>query len=244
VAVGPRQVESPTPAETGEKRECAVDTVPAPASLRSRIGSHLWDELLAGAPVVCTPAGAVLCRRGGPPTLAAVAAGVVRVFVWAPGGRQIFLRYARPGDLVGLEDLFGESDLLSAEAVTGTMLAMISVSHLHALATRHLDLSWTLAEQINAWSVASISSLLATYDHMAVRIARHLLALAVRTPDNRTIVRITHHGLARATGAVRESVTRILGEFRRKGIIDTATGYVIVLEPARLVRVAEGEPAA
>jgi CRP-like cAMP-binding protein len=221
-----------------------VDTVHAPTSLRSRIGSHLWNELVAGAPVVCIPAGSVLCRRGGPPTLAAVATGVVRVFAWAPGGRQLFLRYARPGDLVGLEDLFGDSDLLSAEAVTGTMLAMVSVSHLHALATRHLELSWTLAEQVTALSVASIASLLAAYDAMTVRIARHLLALAVRTPDNRTVVRITHHGLARATGAVRESVTRILGELRRKGIIDTGTGYVVVLEPDRLVRVAEGEPVA
>jgi CRP/FNR family transcriptional regulator, cyclic AMP receptor protein len=214
-----------------------------PTSLCSRIDSRLWEELLAGAPVIRSPAGSVLFQREDAPPLAAVTAGLVSVFTWAPGGRQVFLRYARPGDLIGVEGLWGDTNLLSAEAVTDATLAMVSSDRLHALATRNLDVSWALAEHIADWSVASVASLVAGFEQMTARVARHLLDIAVRTSDHRTIAHITHRGLACATGTVRESVTRVLRELRKNGIIDTGTGRVIVLDPGRLARVAEGEPA-
>jgi CRP-like cAMP-binding protein len=209
------------------------------------MGDCLWDEFLAGAPVVRLGAGKVVFRTGGPPRLAAVRTGLVRVFTYAPGGRQVPIRYVRPGDLVGLESLLGENELLSAEAVTDTVLAMVSIQRLRTLATQHPELSWTIASQIGTWAVVSIASLVgAGFEQMTVRVAQHLLDLAVRTPDGRTVAYITHRALADAVGTVREVITRVLGEFRHQGMLETRPGRVILLDPGRLSRVAEGEPPA
>jgi CRP/FNR family transcriptional regulator, cyclic AMP receptor protein len=208
------------------------------------MGDCLWDEFLAGAPAVRLNAGRVVFRTGSPPRLAAVRSGMVRVFTYAPGGRQVPIRYVRPGDLVGLEALLGENDLLSAEAVSDTVLVMVSIQRLRALAAQHPELSWMIASQIGTWAVVSIASLVgAGFEQMTVRVAQHLMDLAVRTPDDRTVAYVTHRALADAVGTVREVITRVLGEFRHQGILDTRPGRVILLDPGRLSRVAQGEQA-
>ena len=227
-----------------EATETAWASVRTPATLRSRMGDSLWEEFLSGAPAVRFSAGRIVFRTGSPPRLAAVRSGMVRVFTYAPGGRQVPIRYVRPGDLVGLESLLGENDLLSAEAVTDTVLVMVSIQRLRALATQHPELSWMIASQIGTWAVVSIASLVgAGFEQMTVRVAQHLLDLAVRTPDDRTVAYVTHRGLADAVGTVREVITRVLGEFRHQGILETRPGRVIILDPGRLSRIAQGEPA-
>jgi CRP/FNR family transcriptional regulator, cyclic AMP receptor protein len=224
--------------------DTAWDSVQVPVPLRSRIGDAIWDEILLGAPVLRAGAGAVLCRTGDPPRLTAVTAGLVRVFTWAPGGRQVPLRYARAGDLVGLAALLGDTRMLSAEAVSDVALAFPSIDRLRSLATEHPDLPWTIARQVAAWGVASVSSLVgAGFEQMSVRVARHLLDLSSRAPDGRTSVNVTHRVLADAVGTAREVVTRVLREFREQGIVDTHAGRVVVVDPGRLARIAEGEHA-
>jgi CRP-like cAMP-binding protein len=133
-----------------------------PVSLHARIGDRLWDELLAGAPVLHAAAGAVLWRVRAPSRLVAVTSGVVRVIVWAPDHRQVPLRHARPGDLLGLVHLLAGTDMLSMEAVTDTTCALVAVDHLHGLATRYPDLGWAILEQVAAWGVAAVSTVLGT----------------------------------------------------------------------------------
>ena len=65
------------------------------------------DELLVGAGRVRIAAGSVTHREGeDAPHLELVIAGVVRVFVTAPDGRTMTIRYCRPGALIGAVSLF------------------------------------------------------------------------------------------------------------------------------------------
>jgi CRP/FNR family transcriptional regulator, cyclic AMP receptor protein len=76
--------------------------------------SHLRDlpgeivaELMAGAGSVRIAAGSVTHREGeAAPYLELVISGVVRVFVTAPDGRTMTIRYCRPGALIGAVSLF------------------------------------------------------------------------------------------------------------------------------------------
>jgi CRP/FNR family transcriptional regulator, cyclic AMP receptor protein len=213
--------------------------------MRSRIGDRAWEELLDGAPVAQVTAGSVIFRTGSPPRLAAITAGLVRVFICGPGGRQVPLRYARPGDLVGLGALLSGTEMLSAEAVTTTTLAMVSVDRLHAIAGRNPELSWSVAKHLAMWSAAAVASLVgAGFEQMSVRVAQHLVDLAIRAPDGQTVAYVTHRALADAVGTAREVVTRVLGEFREQGIVCTRPGRVIVLDPPRLAAIADGGLAA
>ena len=228
------------PHEPQPRTESPWTPLRALTPMRARIGARLWDEFLAGAPVTQVTAGSIIFRTGSPPRLAAVVAGLVRVFTWGPSGRQVPLRYVRPGDLVDLSAVLSGSDMLSAEAVVETTLAMVSVDRLRALAALDPELSWTVAKQVAASSAAAVVTLMgAGFEQMSVRVAQHLLDLAVRAADGQTIANVTHRSLADTVGTVREVVTRVLGDFREQGIVSTRPGRVIVLDPARLATVAE-----
>lgn len=217
----------------------------APLCFRTRIGERLWEELVGGLPVIHTPAGALIARGGRPPGVTAILSGLVRVFTWAPGGRQVSIRYARPGDLVGLAAFLASTEMLNAEAVIDTVQAPLTLDRLRAMTDRHPDFGWQIAEQVATWGMACILSLMgAGSEHVRARVARHLLDFAIRAPDSRMVAYVTHRSLADAVGTVREVVTRVLGEYREQGIIETRAGRVIVLEPDRLARAIEEEGAA
>jgi CRP/FNR family transcriptional regulator, cyclic AMP receptor protein len=219
-----------------------ASSVRAPLSFRTRIGDRLWEELVSGLPVVHTPAGGLIARTGCRPGVTAILSGLVRVFTWAPGERQVPIRYARPGDLVGLAAFLASTEMLSAEAVIDTVQAPLMLDRLRAMTDRHPDFGWKIAEQVATWGMTSVLSLVgAGFEHVRARVARHLLDLAIPAPDSRMVAHVTHRSLADAVGTVREVVTRVLGEYREQGIIETRAGRVIVLEPDRLARAIDEE---
>ena len=213
-----------------------------PLCFRDRIGEVLWEELVGGIPVVRAPASGLIVRSGTPPRVTAIISGLVRVFTWAPGGRQVPVRYARPGDLLGLAAFLAGTEMLSAEAVVDTVHAPLTLARLTAMTQRHPELGWKIAEQVATWGMTSVLSVVgAGFEHVRARVARHLLDLAIQGPDGSTVAYVTHRSLADAVGTVREVVTRVLGEYREQGIIETRAGRVIVLEPDRLARAIDEE---
>jgi CRP/FNR family transcriptional regulator, cyclic AMP receptor protein len=80
------------------------------ALLRSNLRelpANVLDELVMGASRVRIPAGAVTHWEGEHARfLELVISGVVRVFVTAPDGRTMTIRYCRPGALIGAPSLF------------------------------------------------------------------------------------------------------------------------------------------
>jgi CRP-like cAMP-binding protein len=71
---------------------------------------------------------------------------------------------------------------------------------------------------------------------VAVRLARHVCALAERDPERR--VSETQAALAASVGCSREEVTRILGAWTRRGLIERTShqrGFSLP-EPERLLR--------
>ena len=76
------------------------------SNLRDLPGDVL-DELMATARRIRIPAGSLTHWEGEPaPFLELVISGVVRVFVTAPDGRTMTIRYCRPGALIGAASLF------------------------------------------------------------------------------------------------------------------------------------------
>ena len=53
------------------------------------------------------PAGTTVYRAGANPQAALVVKGLLRVFLSSPEGRQVTVRYARPGDVLGIAVLVG-----------------------------------------------------------------------------------------------------------------------------------------
>jgi len=180
-------------------------------------------------------------RAGEAPTLALIRAGLVRVFISTEGGRQLTIRYARPGDLIGLAPLLGGSRAWNAEAIVQTSITQPTLEQLRAAAALHPELPWLIAEDLATWACVGVATLAdSSSQPMVTRVARHLGAIALRGPDGRAVARISHQRLADAVGTVREVISRQLQGLRAEGVIETQPGRVILVDEGRLEDIAAG----
>ncbi len=69
-------------------------------SFLAQLPVDLIERLREDGERVDYPAGAVVYQAGSPPRAALVVRGLMRVFLSSPGGRQVTVRYARPGNVL------------------------------------------------------------------------------------------------------------------------------------------------
>jgi len=140
------------------------------------------DGLLNGAVRLRIPAGAVTHREGDPaPHLDLVIAGIVRVFVTAPDGRQMTVRYCRAGALIGAMSLFATGFAMPAntQALVDAQLLRLSPPVARAAATRDVRVARAFVDELSERALRFVyeipGSVFAT---VRQRVARHLLDLA------------------------------------------------------------------
>jgi CRP/FNR family cyclic AMP-dependent transcriptional regulator len=202
-----------------------------------------WERLLGGTRErTRIPAGDLIFRDEEPPWIPLIRAGVVRVFIRTETGRQVTIRYARSGDLIGLASLLGVARRWNAEAVVASTLEVLTLEQVRAAAARNPELLWVIAEYV-ATCASDIAVTLAdrSSQPMVARVARHLRELALSTPDGRAVVHISHQRLADAVGTAREVISRQLAALRADGVIDTRPGRIILVDEKRLEDLAAGD---
>jgi CRP/FNR family transcriptional regulator len=200
----------------------------------------MWQELLGGTTKqVHVSAGELIFRTGREPSIALVLAGVVRVFMATPSGRQLTIRYSRAGDLIGLGAVLAGSEAWNAEAIADTTLTMLTIDDFRAAAERNPQLPWDIAEGVAAWATEAMVMMAdSSHKPMSARVAFHLREMAQRAPDGRAVAHISQQRLADAVGTVREVISRELRTLRAQGVIDTGPEVVIVMDEPRLQRIA------
>jgi CRP/FNR family transcriptional regulator len=181
-------------------------------------------------------------HRQGKPSVAIVLQGLVRSFLESGSGRQVTVRYARPGETLGLVQLLRGRLDVRAQAVTTTVLWAVSSRRLRALASASAPLAMAMAEDC-AERVADAAEELANvaFGSIRQRVARHLLDLAAAEGrESELVATVTPRALADATGSVREVVTRALKELQAAGAIERSRVGVVILDASRLDTEARG----
>lgn len=203
----------------------------------------MWQEQLGSElDVIHIPAGALVWRAGQVPRIALVVAGIVRVFIATQLGRQMTIRYARSTDLIGLSPYLAGTDQWNAEAITDVNIKMLTFDHLRRAGEHDAELPWKVAEHVAAVTAEALRTVAdLSGQPITVRVARHLREMALRGPDGRTVVHVSHQRLADAVGTVREVVSRELTALRSDGVIDITRRAVTVLDEDRLASLARGE---
>src|SRR5215831_2658707 len=183
------------------------------------------------------PAGTTVYRAGSDPRAALVVRGLLRVFLTSAEGRQVTVRYARPGDVLGIAVLVGGPASTGVQTVEPSSVFRISARALTAAARRDPRVSWAIAEELNRrlYEVLEQTAVNA-FGSVRQRVAAHLLDLAStgQRPDRRLAAHVSQQELADAAGSVREVVARVLRDFRVTGIVATAADSVVILDAARL----------
>jgi CRP/FNR family cyclic AMP-dependent transcriptional regulator len=158
-------------------------------------------------------------------------------FIWLGDARvePATLGVVGPGGLFGEEALVGEKErTLGATALTYAELLFAPKEELSALLEAFPEAQGFFLKALYTRLKAAEARLWeARHLSVAQRLARLLLALG---PGE---VGLSHQDLARMVGATRETVTKLLGEWALKGVVDLGYRRLQVLDPKALARLGE-----
>jgi CRP/FNR family transcriptional regulator len=218
-----------------------------PQTFLASIAPALTAEILHGGRPLVVPAGRLLKHRPKAPGVAIVLEGLVRVFLQSSRQRQVTVRYARPGETLGLVHLFGGGPEVHSQAVTAVTLWTLSPKSLRAAADLSAPLAIAMATECSARVADAVDELaLLTFGSVRQHVARHLLDLAAATAaavegkEAELVAHVTQQDLADATGSVREVVARVLKELESLGLTRRSAGGVVIVDAAALDAEARG----
>jgi CRP/FNR family transcriptional regulator len=198
--------------------------------------AQLRQSLLRDALTVDVPAGATVYDEDSEPRCGLVLAGLIRVYMTSQDGRQITVRYARPGDLLGIAAAIGGPAPTSVQIMTDARLLLLNTQTLRQLGRVAPEVGWLLAEEVTRRLYECLGALAGTtFGSLRERLSRHLLDLAAtRQRGGSLMVAVTQQDLADAVGSVRPVVARILRDFRVEGLITTSSDGIVILQPEAL----------
>ncbi|CAM3932067.1 Crp/Fnr family transcriptional regulator [Deinococcus frigens] len=209
------------------------------ASPLGTLEQALREQLLRGAQYQQLSAPQLYYRQAdAPDRVTLVLSGLARVFMMSAQGRQITVRYAHRGDLLGVAALLAGPPPASVQALTDCELLHLDAAFLRELAGREASVALLLAEE-TARQLYGVLAVLAgqAFGSVRQRLAWHLLELAAEQPEASPFtVPGSQQELADAVGSVREVVARTLQDWRASGVVATGPGGVQILDPAALHR--------
>jgi CRP/FNR family transcriptional regulator, cyclic AMP receptor protein len=195
------------------------------------------DILLDGARQVRLPIGQVVREQHQRAPLSLVLEGLLRLYLSAPDGRQVTIRYFRPGEFIGLSTALGSGGpLAGVQTLTETCLLQLRGGSLEALEQVSPALGWAVARLVARTIGRHVVELqIVSFGSVQQRIVRHLFDIAAADQQGgRLVARVSHQSLADAAGSVREVVSRTLRDLRREGLLESVPDGIALLDPDRL----------
>ena len=183
------------------------------------------------------PRGSVLFVEGQPPRgVYVLCDGRAKVSIASAEGKTLVLRIAQPGDLLGMNaTLTGQSYGATVETLERCRIDFISRADLLKLLDRDKKAFLGVAQSLSSKLTRLVehTRLLFLSQSAAEKLARLLVRwcneLGKRTPQGIRITSgLTHEEIGQMICASRETVTRVLSEFRRKHIVNLVGNSIFV----------------
>ena len=171
------------------------------------------------------PSGGTLFSEGQPArNVSVLCAGHVKLTTSSREGKTLLVRIARPGDVLGLSAaMSGTPYETTAQAMDPVQVKSFQRQDFLHFIERHIEGSMHAAQMLNRdyRDALSDATRLALSISISGRVARLFLEMASKHDEAklRFTLSLTHEDLATMLGTTRESVTRVLSEFKRKEII-------------------------
>jgi CRP/FNR family transcriptional regulator len=174
------------------------------------------------------PEGAVIFVQGQTPRgIFMLCRGQAKLSTTSRGGKTFILRIARAGEVLGLEAaVTGTPYELTAETMQPCQLDFVNLKDFLRFLRVHSDTYLHAAQHIgrDCQSAYDVVRSIGLSHSVSERIATFLLTSATDGRVTNGVVRarlaLTHEDIAQLMGASRETITRILAEFRKKDIVE------------------------
>ena len=174
--------------------------------------------------------------------------GRVRLYHLEPDGRMLTLALLEEGAIFGEMTLLGQRLQNNfAEAVTPCLLCLMSREDVKSFLLSDPRIAFRLMETMGQRLVNTEQRLSdMVFKHAPERIASQLIQLAQHRRNwlgrkAQLEVRCTHEELAHLVGVHRETVTKVLNEFRQQELIGMSRGKVVLLDVTGLYAVRESQ---
>jgi len=199
------------------------------------------ERLLADASQVTYPVGTAM--HSAPrrlPQLSLMLDGLARLYLLSLGGRQVTVRYVRPGGVIGTAAFVSGPSPVSLQMLTDCTLVSFNTRTLREIARTDATVALALAKEVAERLYDTLDVVTGTaFASVRERVAYHLLEIAASRQQGATLVAtVTQQELADAVGSVREVVARVLRNLRAEGLLATRSGDIVLLDPDRLYQTA------
>ena len=196
---------------------------------------RLLQELEVDALRLDVPAGSELYHENDEPRASLIVTGLVRVYMLKPNGEDVTVRFARPGDVIGIAAIYGGPAPVSVRMMTDSSLLMFNADKLTQMAKTTPSVGWVLAEEITRRYYDALELLGGTpAGTVRQQVARILLETATEQRGQTVVSTVSRRELADAIGAVQPVISRALRDLRVKGLIGTGSRGVLLLDPEGL----------
>jgi CRP/FNR family cyclic AMP-dependent transcriptional regulator len=183
------------------------------------------------------PKGATLFVEGQPARgVFILCNGRVKLSTSSADGKTLILRIAEPGEVLGLPaTVTGTCYELTADVIEPAQANFIARNDFLSFLRDTGEAALRVAQQLGETYHSAISEMRTIgLSHSAgEKLARFLLEWAANYPEEKGQVRIkltlTHEEIAQMIGSSRETVTRLLADFRRKQLLQV-TGSTLVIK--------------
>ncbi len=154
--------------------------------------------------------------------------GRVQLYRLTPSGKRLELATIEPGAFFGEMPLVGETLRHTFdEAVEDSLICVMSRTDIEQLMRERSEVALRMIEVLSrrlALCEARLEEM--AYRSVPARIAAVLLRLSQGQAGE--VVPITHQELGDMIGALRESVTKVLDDFQKAGLVELGRGRVIL----------------
>ena len=159
-----------------------------------------------------------------------VKSGKIKVFKTNDDGKELIISICKAGDFFGYIDLIKDEKYSeSAAAMEPTEISLIPKDDFSKLLLANKDVSSQLIKMLADNVVDKEEQLLnLAYNSVRRRVADAILLLNQKQEDGR--ISILRDDLARIVGTAKESVIRMLTEFKEDGYIEIKDGAIRILD--------------
>ena len=199
-----------------------------------------WPRLIRLRQTAFYPKGALLFVEGQPTRgLFLICAGQAKLYVNSAEGQSLTLRIVEQGEVLCLSSLIAdESYPATAETLCPSQVGFLPRLSFLQLMRAHPDVSLRVAKHLSmevskAWQQ---TRMLALAPDTHAKLTQFLFEWAEKhgqvTADGlRITLHMTHEEIARNIGASRESVSRILSDWKQRGVIRVSSGSMTIPNP-------------
>ena len=189
------------------------------------------------------PKGVLLFVEGQPARgLHIMCSGQAKLYVNSEEGQSLTLRVAEHGEVLGLSSLLGdERYTVSAETLCPSQVSFIPRLEFLQFMRANVDVALRVSKHLSmelskAWKQ---TRMLALAPDTHAKLTQFLLEWAEKHGQTtaeglRIALHMTHEEIARSIGASRESVTRILSDWKHRGVIRMNGGTITISRPLEL----------